>query len=115
MTQKTFARDRTLQSLSASSIANSAAQARVSLSDELAQLGSSADGLSQAEAAARLGKYGPNAFAAQRRAAAFRELIQAFLNPLVIACRRRRSFQAARRRGGQRDHHRGDRRSQCRP
>ena len=84
MTQSTFARDRMLQSLSTSRITNNAAQARVSLSEELVQFGSSADGLSQAEAAVRLGNTDRTNSRPSAAAMALRELIQLFLNPLVI-------------------------------
>lgn len=46
--------------------------------------GSSLDGLTSAETAERLKKYGPNAFKLRRSVSAFRSLLGQFTNPLVL-------------------------------
>jgi Mg2+-importing ATPase len=53
-------------------------------SDLLARLRSSPAGLTQAEVAARLRRYGPNARASRRRPSALLQLVSRFGNPLVI-------------------------------
>ena len=57
---------------------------RLPIADLLAKLNASPNGLSNAEAAARLDRFGPNVIRGERKRAVVLQFLSKFLNPLVI-------------------------------
>jgi len=57
---------------------------RLPIADLLAKLSASPNGLSNAEAATRLDRFGPNVVSAERKRAVVLQFLSKFLNPLVI-------------------------------